>query len=134
MCNKYEPSKGLAIFKAKCPQCQSGKMFKKSALQLNGFTEMFDTCSVCGLTFEVEPGFFWGAMYVSYGLGVAFAIAAFVISYVILETTVKTAFISIIVTLILLLPVMMRYSRNIWINMFVSFDKNWKEKFKKETK
>ena len=68
MCNKYEPSKGLAIFKAKCPQCQSGKMFKKSALKLNGFTEMFDTCNVCGLTFEVEPGFFWGAMYVSYGI------------------------------------------------------------------
>jgi uncharacterized protein (DUF983 family) len=60
MCNKYEPSKGLAIFKAKCPQCQSGKMFKKSALKLNGFTEMLDTCNVCGLTFEVEPGFFWG--------------------------------------------------------------------------
>jgi uncharacterized protein (DUF983 family) len=68
MCNKYEPSKGLAIFKAKCPQCQSGKMFKKSAFKLNGFTEMFDTCSVCGLTFEIEPGFFWGAMYVSYGI------------------------------------------------------------------
>ena len=74
MCNKYEPSKGLAIFKAKCPQCQSGKMFKKSALQLNGFTEMFDTCSVCGLTFEVEPGFFWGAMYVSYGITTAMMI------------------------------------------------------------
>lgn len=68
MCNKYEPSKGLAIFKAKCPQCQSGKMYKKSAFKLNGFTEMFDTCSVCGLTFEIEPGFFWGAMYVSYGI------------------------------------------------------------------
>ena len=68
MCNKYEPSKGLAVLKAKCPQCQSGKMFKKSALKLNGFTEMFDTCNVCGLTFEVEPGFFWGAMYVSYGI------------------------------------------------------------------
>jgi uncharacterized protein (DUF983 family) len=68
MCNKYEPSKGLAIFKAKCPQCQSGKMYKKSAFKLNGFTEMFDKCSVCGLTFEIEPGFFWGAMYVSYGI------------------------------------------------------------------
>jgi uncharacterized protein (DUF983 family) len=74
MCNKYEPNKGLAILKAKCPQCQSGKMYKKSALKLNGFTEMFDTCNVCKLTFEIEPGFFWGAMYISYGITTAMMI------------------------------------------------------------
>ena len=67
---------------------------------------------------------FYGAMYVSYGLGVAFAVAAFIISYVFIGSTLRTAFIAIIATLIVFMPVMMRLSRNIWINMFVSFDKN----------
>ena len=29
---------------------------------------MFEDCPVCGLHFEIETGFFWGAMYVSYAI------------------------------------------------------------------
>lgn len=32
---------------------------------------MFERCPVCDLRFEREPGYFLGAMYISYGLGVA---------------------------------------------------------------
>lgn len=35
-----------------------------------GRFEMNATCPVCGHRFEREPGFFQGAMYVSYGLGI----------------------------------------------------------------
>ena len=31
---------------------------------------MFDRCSICGLKFEREPGYFLGAMYFSFALGV----------------------------------------------------------------
>ena len=29
---------------------------------------MYERCAVCGLKFEREPGYFLGAMYISYGL------------------------------------------------------------------
>jgi Protein of unknown function (DUF983) len=32
---------------------------------------MHDRCPECGLHFNREPGYFLGAMYISYGLGVA---------------------------------------------------------------
>jgi len=35
-----------------------------------------------------------------------------------------TAFIAIVVTLIVFGPIIMRLSRNIWINMFMHYDKN----------
>ena len=40
---------------------------------------MNDYCSSCGLKYKIEPSFFYGAMYVSYGLTVAIGVAAFVI-------------------------------------------------------
>ncbi len=33
---------------------------------------MCERCSICDLKFEREPGYFLGAMYLSYGLGVLF--------------------------------------------------------------
>lgn len=128
MCNKYEPSKGLAVFKAKCPQCQSGKMFKKSALKLNGFTEMFDTCSVCGLTFEVEPGFFWGAMYVSYGITTGMMLVIGVLVYTISshEARFWGYIIPIFLAMFLSIPFTYRYSRVLMLYFFspVRFNKD----------
>jgi len=67
-------------------------------------------------------------MYVSYGVGIAFAVAAFIISYVILELSLVTAFIAIVVTLVAFMPIIMRLSRNIWINLFMSYDKELAKK------
>ena len=128
MCNKYEPSKGLDIFKAKCPQCQSGKMFKKSALKLNGFTEMFDTCNVCGLTFEVEPGFFWGAMYVSYGIttGMMLIVGALVFILSSHEARFWGYIIPIFLAMFSSIPFTYRYSRVLMLYYFspVRFNKD----------
>lgn len=76
----------------------------------------------------MEPSFFFGAMYVSYGVGVAFSVAAFVISFLILGLSLTTTFIAIIVTLIVFMPFIMRVSRNIWINLFMSYDENLSKK------
>ncbi len=128
MCNKYEPNKGLAILKAKCPQCQSGKMFKKSALKLNGFTEMFDTCSICGLTYEVEPGFFWGAMYVSYGITTGMMLVIGVLVYTISnhEARFWGYIIPIFLAMFSSIPFTYRYSRVLMLYYFspVSFNKD----------
>ena len=53
----------------------------------------------------------------------AFAVAAFIISYIFLNSNLKTAFVVIIITQILLMPFTMRVSRNIWINFFIHYDK-----------
>lgn len=84
--------------------------------------KMNDHCSHCNTRYKIEPSFFYGAMYVSYAVGIAFAVAAFVISYLFLGTSLKTAFISIVATMVVFMPVIMRLSRNIWINFFVKYD------------
>ena len=41
---------------------------------------MNERCSKCNTKYRIEPSFFYGAMYVSYAVGIAFAVAAFVIT------------------------------------------------------
>ncbi|WP_309300246.1 DUF983 domain-containing protein [Aequorivita sp. CIP111184] len=84
--------------------------------------EMHDHCSHCGKKFKIEPSFFFGAMYVSYGVGVAISVATFIISYFIIGIDRNYSFLAIILTLAILFPLIIRISRNIWINIFVDFD------------
>jgi hypothetical protein len=59
---------------------------------------------------------------VSYGVGIAFAVAAFVIAFLFVGTTLVNTFIAIVATMIGFMPVIMRLSRNIWINLFMKYD------------
>jgi len=70
----------------------------------------------------IEPAFFYGAMYVSYGVGIAFGVVAFVISKLFFGSSLVTSFIVIVASLIVFYGVIMRISRNIWINIFVSYN------------
>ncbi|KGL58602.1 hypothetical protein PHEL85_2866 [Polaribacter sp. Hel1_85] len=71
----------------------------------------------------MEPSFFYGAMYVNYGIIVALFVAIFIICKVILDLTIIQSFATIIVASLVLAPVNLRLSRIIWINMFVSYQK-----------
>lgn len=122
-------SKLNSILTGSCPKCHEESMYEdKNPYNLSNIYKMHEKCSHCNLKYKIEPSFFYGAMYVSYGLGIAFSVAAFIISYLFFNSSLKTAFIVIIVTLILFMPITMRLSRNIWINIFVHYDKNWNSK------
>jgi uncharacterized protein (DUF983 family) len=57
-----------SILRQRCPRCRTGRIFRYSIFR--GFPKMHDRCPVCDLRFDREPGYFLGAMYVSYGLGI----------------------------------------------------------------
>ena len=122
-------SKLYSILTGTCPKCQNESMYlDKNAYNLSRIFEMHERCSHCGTKYKIEPSFFFGAMYVSYGVGIAVGVAAFIVSYFFIGTNLKIAFISIIAALVLLMPFIMRISRNIWINMFIHYDKNASKK------
>ena len=121
-------SKLYSILTGSCPKCHEESMYlEKNPYKLNDLYKMNDTCSHCHTQYLIEPSFFYGAMYVSYGLTVAIGVAIFVISNVIIGFPVKPTFIGIVVGIIALMPVTARLARNIYINMFIAFDKNWKQ-------
>jgi len=117
-----------SILTGSCPKCQEESMYvEKNPYKLGSLYKMNETCSHCHTQYMIEPSFFYGAMYVSYGLTVAMGVAIFITLNVILGFDVLTTFIGIIVGILLLMPVTARLARNIYINMFIHFDKNWKQ-------
>ena len=122
-------SKLYSILTGTCPKCHEESMFKnKNPYALSEALSMHERCSNCGTKYKIEPSFFYGAMYVSYALGIAFAVAAFVISFYVFNANINIIFISIIVTLIVFLPVILRLSRNIWIHIFMHYNKTLAKK------
>lgn len=117
-------SKLYSILTGSCPRCQKESMYLDNNLfHLNKILKMNEHCSHCGLKYQLEPSFFYGAMYVSYGLNVAIGVAAFVIAFLLFKVSIGVAFVAIVASIILMYPVVMRLSRSIYINMFVSYEK-----------
>jgi len=122
-------SKIYSILTGTCPKCHEESMYNnKNPYVLRETLKINDICSNCKLKYRIEPSFFYGSMYVSYGVGIAFAIAAFVISFLLLNASIHITFISIIGTLIVFGPFIMRVSRNIWINLFINYNKSFIKK------
>lgn len=122
-------NKLYSILKGACPKCHNESMYiNKNAYAISETLKMHERCSHCNTKYKIEPSFFYGSMYVSYGVGIAFAVAAFVISYVFIGTGLKTAFFAIIGTMLVFFPIILRLSRNIWINFFVQYDKELAKK------
>ncbi|GAA4236935.1 DUF983 domain-containing protein [Postechiella marina] len=118
-----------SIFTGACPKCHEESMYiNKNPYILSQALDMHENCSNCNTKYKIEPSFFYGAMYVSYAVGIAFAVAAFIISHFVFNASINYIFISIILTLIVFLPIILRLSRNIWINFFMHYDKKLSKK------
>lgn len=108
----------IALLSNKCPRCNKGKVFKNTVFNLFKIGKMEKSCSHCDFVYEKEPGFFFGAMYVSYGLIVAESIAAFIIFRLFLQLEWFLSFGLIVLLSLLLVGVNFKLSRLIWIYLF----------------
>ena len=118
-------TKLYSILTGTCPKCHQENMYvNKNPFAISETMKMHDHCKYCGLKYKIEPNFFFGAMYVSYGVAVLIGILIFLIAIFGFHAGMKSAFISIIIALILLMPWITRLSRNIYINLFVHYDPN----------
>ena len=88
---------------------------------------MNEHCPVCGQKFEIEPGFFWGSMYISYGLTVLVGLVSIIGTYYILHDPEVWIYLVILsAMLVVLSPVLFRYSRVFMLYWFgsISYDPN----------
>lgn len=120
---KEKPSLLKSIFQCKCPRCRQGDMFLRGELfNPAKFSVMNKNCSYCGQSFEPEPGYYFGAMFISYGINTALFISVWVGLYMFKEDYSLTLLLTLLgVAAIIFLPFIYRISRSIWIAIFVRF-------------
>jgi hypothetical protein len=130
------PGSLWSILTMKCPRCRRGEMFTHpnayKKLSLKYIFDMPEHCPECGQKFDLEPGFWYGTGYVSYGLTVAISIATFVAWWVLIGLSIKdsgifwwlglNAFL-----LVILQPWIMRLSRVIYMRFFVRYDPDYEK-------
>jgi uncharacterized protein (DUF983 family) len=125
-----------SVFTMRCPRCRRGPMFKNknayAKLSLKHIFDMPDNCPECGQKYDMEPGFWYGTGYVSYGLAVAVSVATFVAWWVLIgiSTDDNRIFYWLginTLALVVLQPWLMRLSRVLYIRFFVSYDENYEK-------
>ncbi|WP_226915783.1 DUF983 domain-containing protein [Hymenobacter siberiensis] len=112
-------STALALAQLRCPRCHQGKLFTHSALNLSKFAQMPAQCPVCSQTFEPEPGFYFGSMYITFGFNVATTLVLGVLIYYLMGNPDTWVYVSIVTAVtVLLTPVILRYSRAMMLYLF----------------
>jgi len=101
-----------AIARQRCPQCLQGQVF-------SGVLKMKERCTICGHRFLREEGYFQGAMYLSYGLGLVTLGILATGTLAVLPSHSPGWALAISVPIYLpLVPVLFRYSRILWMHLF----------------
>ena len=107
----------------RCPKCRTGKMFQHKPYSFKGVTSLNKKCPHCNTSYQLEPSFFYGSMYVSYALGVALAVAVYVLLLLFgLGKNGLTAFFAIVATIVVLAPYVYQLSEVIWASFFIKYD------------
>ena len=123
-CMIKKGSKAYSILRNKCPRCQEGDFFvRNSSFVFKGFSDMHEKCNQCGLSYQQEPGYYFGAMYVSYAINVAIMVSVWVAFLVLAGNDFNIGwmiFVSVLLGLVLT-PLTFRLSRLGWINFFVKY-------------
>ena len=112
-------SKTKALFTEKCPRCRQGEVFLNPLYKLRKPLKTHTFCPVCRVRYEVEPGFFWGAMYISYALSVAlFAVVIIAISILMDEPEFIHYLLGVLLATAVFSPFSFRFSRVLMLYWF----------------
>ena len=113
---KKEKSAFESIIGANCPQCREGKLFSVPLISYRKLSQINSKCEVCQANLNPEPDFYYGAMYISYAFSVALVITALVALNVLLEKPALWMYLVLVLVLnIVLLPLMLRYSKVLYL-------------------
>jgi uncharacterized protein (DUF983 family) len=126
-------SKSYSIFYLKCPRCHEGEMFDTGSWSFVKSFDMRERCDKCDLNYFPEPGYYYGAMFISYiwtGFFCLFFVAFF---HWILKLSQTWAFGLLIAFLAINFVYIFRISRLMWINVNIKYNPRAIEQFGKKS-
>ena len=117
-------SKAYSIFKMKCPKCHEGDLFPTGTFSFQKPFDMHDRCPNCNENYAPEPGFYYGAMFISYIITGWFCLAFVGLLILGFGWSINASFAALIVVIAILFVWIFRISRSLWINVVVKYDPN----------
>lgn len=94
-----------------------------------------DHCPKCKLNYHIEPSFYTGSMYVSYGVGIAVAVAAYVLTLIFgLDFGPIGIMLSIVAALVVTSPYIGAVSKSIWAHFFLKYNPEIAKKIRDDSR
>ncbi len=115
-----KPSTLGSILAQRCPRCRMGRIFRYSIFR--GFPKMCARCSICDLTFEREPGYFLGSMYISYFLEVLIMAPIAALLWALTGWGITKIIIGAVLLFLPLAPTITLFARVLWIYLDQGID------------
>jgi len=117
------PSMFSSMMQQRCPRCRKGPLYSsRNPFNFKRIADMPDECPVCGQDYVIEPGFYFGATYISYAMNVAWLVPTFLFIRFVLGLEFRVFVIVMFSLLPILVPLIFRLSRSIWAHFFMKFD------------
>jgi hypothetical protein len=93
-----------------------GKMDIRHPLKMNR------VCEVCGQKFEPEPGFYYGAMFISYVFIAFFSLGLVGLLVFYFKVSVEISFLILLTCLAIMFLWNLRFSRSLWAHLMMKYD------------
>lgn len=118
----FKETKLYSIVNFTCPHCHEGRFFVSHPYDLSRAGDLHAKCDRCGRPYSKEPGFYYGAMYVAYAIGVAVCVTMWVAMVVLWpKATVLQQILTITGVMVVGTPLFYVLSKIIWANMFFNY-------------
>lgn len=109
----------------KCPRCHTGDLFPTKTFSFKKSFDMHDKCPHCGQHYSLEPGFWYGSMFISYILSAFMLFGIFAFFKFLIGLDLVPSFISMAFIAAILYIWFFRVSRAIWLSFFVKYNKEY---------
>ena len=111
-----------SLLTLKCPKCRQGDLFEKKGLfRFSKILNMPKKCENCGQVYEIEPGFWLGALWTSYPIVVAIEVPFLLMALFSKTISPWLSFGLMLVAFFIFYPLMLRLGRSIWIHISIRF-------------
>jgi uncharacterized protein (DUF983 family) len=107
------------MFTLRCPNCGEGRLFPTGTFSFKRSFEMHQRCPNCDASYFPEPGFYFGAMFVSYILYGFFSLGFLAVFNWILGWSLEAAFLLLVLVSAVLFVYVFRVSRSIWLGLLM---------------
>lgn len=125
-------TKLYSMLKMKCPRCQKGNLFYTGSFSFRRPFDMKESCPNCGQRYTPEPGFYYGAMFISYGLFGWFSLGLVGFCMLVMDMSVRSSVALLVVLSVILYAWVFRIARSIWLSLNVKYQPDIAKKVEKE--
>lgn len=113
-------------FLKKCPRCQEGDLFVQP-FEFSKPLNIPEKCPVCHQKFEPEPGFYYGAMFLSYIFSGFFFLGIVGVCLIVFKLSLNMSMLVVLLVAAATYFFFLRMSRSLWINILIKYDPKAKD-------